>query len=145
MMVRSTGTSSSSQTGRRMEYDSEHKTPIVMDSAGTCFGNTQATAERCIGRYIWDRPCSQDSGVPYHDPRRGRGGCKSGMCEMPLVGNASSGSRQATPAMVHGCSPSDANYPFCSQQPLYQAIFSKESVIPGVPPNWSNTVDLWSL
>jgi hypothetical protein len=32
--MRSTGTKSSSQTGRRMEYDSEHKTPIVMDSAG---------------------------------------------------------------------------------------------------------------
>jgi hypothetical protein len=114
------------------------KTPIVMDSAGTCFGNTQATAERCIKEgHIWDRPCSQDSECPYHDPRRGRGGCKSGMCEMPLkVGNASFRvPDKATPAMVHGCSPSDANYPFCSQQPLYQAIFSKESVIPGVPPN----------
>jgi hypothetical protein len=53
----------------------------------------------------------------------------------PLVGNASFRvPDKATPAMVHGCSPSDANYPFCSQQPLYQAIFSKESVIP-VPPN----------
>jgi hypothetical protein len=40
-----TGTAVLVKPGVGMEYDSEHKTPIVMDSAGTCFGNTQATAE----------------------------------------------------------------------------------------------------
>jgi hypothetical protein len=48
--MRSTGTKSSSQTGRRMEYDSEHKTPIVMDSAGTCFGNTGHRRKMYQGR-----------------------------------------------------------------------------------------------
>jgi hypothetical protein len=113
------------------------RTPIVMDPAGTCFGNRQATAERCIKEgNIWDRPCSTDSECPYHDPRRGRGGCKSGMCEMPMkVSNASfriAGTE--TSAMVHGCSPTDPKYPFCIQ-PSYQSLFSGEIIAQGVRPD----------
>lgn len=113
------------------------RTPIVMDPAGTCFGDRQATAEQCIKEgNIWDRPCSRDSECPYHDPRRGRGGCNSGMCEMPMkVSNASfriAGTE--TSAMVHGCSPSDPKYPFCTQ-PSYQSLFSGEIIAPSVRPS----------
>jgi hypothetical protein len=108
----------------------DRRSPVVTDELGICFGNGHASAVACVSSGgTWDRPCQHDSECPYYDPRRARGGCSSGQCEMPL-GVASGSFRTAAQgerAMRHGCDASDSTFPYCDSGPRASAIFPGET------------------
>jgi len=90
---------------------------MVSDPRAFCFGARLASsaAECYAAGGVWDRPCDRDTECPYFDPRTGRGGCVSGMCEMPLgVGNLSF--RVPDPATPPLCD-TDDDSPWCRSTP----------------------------
>ena len=90
---------------------------MVSDPRAFCFGARLASsaAECYAAGGVWDRPCDRDTECPYFDPRTGRGGCVSGMCEMPLgVGNLSF--RVPDPATPPLCDTDDVS-PWCKSTP----------------------------